>query len=152
MVYEILKFDKYEGEGGKGSYDRGVLSVTLSKWSDFYEEVRRFRDCKHYVWRGQRCGYPEWKLKSKFDRLSNSDDRNKLLKKHLEQFKMAIRGRRGANPPKLDDDELWALGQHHGLKHHYLIGRNRLSWRHILPSLKVWNLMIRENQSGLYMH
>lgn len=116
MAYEIMKFDKYKALGGKGSYDRGVLSIKLYKWIDFYDEVRRFRDYRDYVWRGQRCGYPKWELKSKFDRLNKAGERNKVLKKHLHQFKMSNRGRRGANPPKLEDNELWALGQHNGLK------------------------------------
>jgi len=118
IEYEVLKFDEYEEAGGKGSYDKGVLSATLSKWSEFYEEVRRFRNHKHYVWRGQRRGYPEWKLQSKFDRrpvYSDERERKKILEEHLDQFQKAIRGRRGTNPPELKDNELWALGQHYGL-------------------------------------
>jgi hypothetical protein len=119
MEYEILKFDKYEAEGGKGSYDKGVLSITLSKWNEFYEEVRRFRDYKHYVWRGQRRGYPEWELKAKIDRghtYKNEKERDNLKNEHFKEFGKTIRGRRGVNPPELKEDELWALGQHHGLK------------------------------------
>lgn len=118
IEYEVLKFGEYTVARGKGNYDRGVLSITLSEWSEFYDEVRRFRNHKHYVWRGQRRGYPEWVLKSKFDRhpaYSNEEERKKILKEHLDQFQKAIRGRRGANPSELNDDELWALGQHHGL-------------------------------------
>lgn len=115
MAREILTFDEYKAAGGNGSYDKGVLSTTLSKWSEFYEEVGYFRKYRDYVWRGQRRGYPEWDLKSKFDRLNIGGNRKKVLEKHLDQFKMAIRGRRGANPPELKDDELWALGQHYGL-------------------------------------
>jgi hypothetical protein len=119
MAYEILKFDEYKEAGGKGSYDRGVLSNTLSKWSEFYEEIGYFRKYRDYVWRGQRCGYPKWNLKSKFDRhpvYENEKERKKIQEEHLDQFRRAIRGRRGTNPPELNEDELWALGQHHGLK------------------------------------
>lgn len=116
MAYEILKFDEYKKAGGKGTYDNnGVLSSTLSKWSEFYDEVRRFRDYRDYVWRGQRRGGDGWTLRSKFDRGNNSGNRVKLLKKHLDQFRRAIRGRRGTNPPQLEENELWALGQHNGL-------------------------------------
>jgi len=115
MAREILKFNKYKEAGGKGSYDKGVLSSTLYKWSEFYDEVKRFRDYKDYVWRGQRRSGEEWTLRSKFDRKNIAGNRKKLLEKHLDQFRRAIRGRRGTNPPELEENELWALGQHHGL-------------------------------------
>lgn len=115
MKYEVLKFEEYKAVGGKGSYDKGVLSITLSKWSKFYEEIRRFRDYKDYVWRGQGCGVKGWSLRSRFDRMNNAGNREELLKRHLDQFKSAIRGRRGTNPPELKDDDLWAIGQHNGL-------------------------------------
>ncbi len=115
MAGEILKFTEYEKSGGKGSYDKGVLSVTLSEWSEFYEEVRRFRGYRDYVWRGQRRDGNEWTLKSRFDRESKAGNRKELLKMHLDQFRKATRGRRGTDPPELEEDELWALGQHQGL-------------------------------------
>ena len=115
MAYEVLTFDKYREAGGRGSYDKGVLSSTLSKWSEFYDEVRRFRGHRDYVWRGQRGSGEGWTLRSKFDRGNNAGNRKKLLEKHLDQFRKAIRGRRGTNPPELNEDNLWALGQHHSL-------------------------------------
>lgn len=115
MEYEILKFDEFETGGGKGSYDRGVLSTTLHRWSGFHEEVGRFRDYKDYIWRGQRRSGKGWDLRSRFDRGNSTGDRKKLLERHLDEFRKAIRGRRGTNPPELKEDELWALGQHHGL-------------------------------------
>ena len=115
MAHEILRFNKYEEAGGKGGYDKGVLSSTLANWSEFYGEVSLFRGYKDYVWRGQRRSGEGWLLKSKFDRENCEGDRKKLLKKHLAHFKKAIRGRRGTAPPELKEDDLWALGQHHGL-------------------------------------
>jgi len=38
-----------------------------------------------------------------------------LERKQLEMFKLKIRGLRGRNPSPLDTNELWSLGQHHGL-------------------------------------
>jgi hypothetical protein len=52
-IHEPLLREEYEAMGGKGQYDRGVLSSHLSEWSEFYSEVRRFRGRIGYVWRGQ---------------------------------------------------------------------------------------------------
>lgn len=35
--------------------------------------------------------------------------------RHYEQFSRSILGRRGANPQPLNENEMWALGQHYGL-------------------------------------
>lgn len=115
MTCEILKFDEYKRTGGKGIYDRGVLSSALSKWSEFHDELSRFRNYKDYVWRGQRRSGEGWTLRSKFDRGNHTGNRKKLLEKHLEYFRRSIRGRRGTNPTELPENELWALGQHNGL-------------------------------------
>jgi hypothetical protein len=76
-------------------------------------------DYDAYVWRGQRCS--DWKLEPTLDRLVREakvapTKAAKFRAGHLEQFQFAARGRRGANPPTLEDeDSWWALGQHHGL-------------------------------------
>jgi hypothetical protein len=82
------------------------------------------QDLPDYIWRGQRC--ENWPLEPSLDRLYVG--RNKLIKtiangtlnyfykQQLERFQYAVRGRRGVNPPALDDEnDWWALGQHHGL-------------------------------------
>jgi FRG domain len=42
-------------------------------------------------------------------------ERMVLLQGHLNAFKSAALGRRGASPKSLSDDEWWALGQHFGM-------------------------------------
>jgi hypothetical protein len=113
--HEPLLREEYEAVGGKGQYDKGVLSSQLSEWGEFYDEVRRFRGGGGYVWRGQEQHGDEWTLKSKFDRQNRAGDRKRRLEQHKEEFAKAIRGRRGSNPPELSEDDLWALGQHYGL-------------------------------------
>jgi hypothetical protein len=113
--HELLLRGEYEEAGGKGQYDRGVLTSTLGGWSEFYDEVSRFRDCGGYVWRGQEQHGDGWTLRSKFDRQNKGGDRKKRLEQHKQEFAKAIRGRRGPNPPELSEDDLWALGQHHNL-------------------------------------
>jgi hypothetical protein len=113
--HQPLHREQYEDAGGKGHYDRGVFTSTLSKWSEFYAEVARFRGYEDYVWRGQEQHGEGWTLRSKFDRLSRNGHREIRLERHRKEFAESIMGRRGPNPPELSEDNLWALGQHHGL-------------------------------------
>ena len=98
-------------------YKNGVLTVKVTSWDNFYNYTTAIREYKDYIWRGHSCS--NWKLESKFDRVfqqTNDRKRSRLLASHLHQFELAIRGRRGPNPPDLkDENELWALGQHYGL-------------------------------------
>jgi len=100
----------------------GYDQVTLSSWNDFSDFVyHQMLNYESYIWRGQRCD--NWNLESTLDRhISNST--NSTTKEwgfrttHLDHFKYATRGRRGSNPPVIEKDnenEWWALGQHHGL-------------------------------------
>ena len=81
---------------------------------DYYlDEVLDFND---YIFRGQAS--ENWKLEPTLIREAKKKgiEVDKFLGNHLSNFKLAIRGRRGTNPPKIENDnELWALGQHHGL-------------------------------------
>lgn len=99
----------------------GAMTYRLRSWSAFSSfldgDVFGTTDSGGYVWRGQRRS--DWNLGSSLDRLfaqlgidSDFDHRSQ---EHLERFKYAARGRRGLNPPKLEDREWWALGQHYGL-------------------------------------
>lgn len=101
-------------------HGKGFAEVRLSSWKYFtdfiYQEMLNYDS---YVWRGQRCD--DWKLEPTLDRLVReaklrTSSSSRFRSKHLEQFKFAVRGRRGPNPPLLEDENAWwALGQHHGL-------------------------------------
>lgn len=98
----------------------GVCEVQLYSWKYFmdfiYIEMLAY---DAYIWRGQRCS--DWELHSTLDRLTNTKGipkrrLNKYIEQHLERFQYASRGRRGNNPRTIDDEnDWWALGQHHGL-------------------------------------
>ncbi|PKO67320.1 MAG: hypothetical protein CVU22_12355 [Betaproteobacteria bacterium HGW-Betaproteobacteria-16] len=72
-----------------------------------------------YVWRGQRCD--SWRLDPTIDRLIRDADTSHAQSwdfriQHLDTFKRATRGRRNSQTPApTDENEWWALGQHHGL-------------------------------------
>lgn len=102
-----------------GPLDEGVIELQLSSWKYFYDFVhQQILDYPGYIWRGH--GSASWGLESTLERkLIGSipkEEWSMQTSLHLNAFKMATRGRRGDNPPTLkDDNEWWALGQHHGL-------------------------------------
>ena len=104
----------------EGRIENGIGEVRLLSWRYFTDYVRQeMLDYDTYIWRGQRNS--DWGLVSTLDRLITkakvaTTKRQEFRKRHLEQFQYAVRGRRGSNPPIIEDEnEWWALGQHHGL-------------------------------------
>ena len=96
----------------------GMWEIKLSSWKWLHDYVhQQMLEYEHYVWRGQRND--SWALEPSFDRETSTKSEAKkleLLSQQLENFKYAVRGRRGENPPELElDNDWWALGQHHGL-------------------------------------
>jgi FRG domain len=93
----------------------GYVEVELSSWKYFHDYVyQRMLQARSYIWRGQRND--TWKLASTLDRALAGRSGKKLREKHLEDFKLSVRGRRGPNPPNtLLENDWWALGQHYGL-------------------------------------
>ena len=94
-----------------------VQFMNLKQFIDYlYSDLLDFGT---YIWRGQRCD--SWKLEPTIDRMIRDAKASPAQEcdfegKHLDAFKHASRGRRGANPSALNDDnDWWALGQHHGL-------------------------------------
>jgi len=97
----------------------GVLIVTLSSWHEFYKEVSNLKSKRGYVWRGQKKDEDNgWVLNSKFDRdVKSKAERGRVqkLECHLNNFKEAMNRYYPGVLPKYDVD-IWALGQHYGLK------------------------------------
>ena len=108
----------------------GTQEIQLDSWTEFFELANTsFSTAPAYIYRGQANYF--WPLQSNLDRHEERYPNRKNLggtnppffnrpalteQEHLSAFRRAIRGRRGQNPPKLEDNECWALGQHHGLK------------------------------------
>jgi len=96
----------------------GVLVYALSAWKHFAPFVNQvLLDYGGYIYRGQAAA--DWKLEPTLDRLLRKLGKQNTpatRNRHLERFKMAARGRRGPNPPRIEsENDWWALGQHHGL-------------------------------------
>lgn len=94
--------------------NNGYAEFALDSWECFANYINKemliYTD---YIFRGH--GDARWKLEPTVDRVVNSPT-SYVRKDHLDRFKLETRSRRGSNPPLWDDDnEWWALGQHHGL-------------------------------------
>lgn len=112
----MTESDKWKWKDGEG----GVSTVIMSSWQHYMDFVySEMLDYETYIWRGQRIS--SWELETTLDRLIKTAKVGKtkqynFVTNHLEQFKLAARGRRGANPRSIENEnEWWALGQHHGL-------------------------------------
>lgn len=102
---------------GDVAIDGLVPACRVESWQDFIEAMRspdHNRAAGEFVYRGQ-AGH-NWHLSSTLARLF---DGGAVPGQHQEnllaQFRLAMRGR-GLDCSKLDDEELWAFGQHHGLR------------------------------------
>jgi len=100
--------------------ENGYLEQKFETWTEFAEYVQtmmlNYNDC---IWRGQRKQI--WNLSSTLDRKCNSLwydplESARLQKAHLNNFKLSARGKISlADAKGMEDNEWWALGQHHGL-------------------------------------
>ncbi|KPW03340.1 FRG domain-containing protein [Pseudoalteromonas sp. P1-11] len=93
---------------------KGIKEYELSHWKHFSDFINKeMLDYTTYVYRGHSCY--KWKLEPTLDRFIK-DPESYHREEHLNKFMYETRGRRGANPTKIDNDnDWWALGQHHGL-------------------------------------
>lgn len=96
----------------------GRIPVTrLDSWRNYTELLESpffNRPGVQLIFRGQRRS--DWSLMPTLGRLSdNGIVTENLAVTQLERFKRAIRGRLSDNSLVDEDDELWSIGQHHGL-------------------------------------
>ncbi|MGV8803431.1 MAG: FRG domain-containing protein [Polaromonas sp.] len=96
----------------------GRIPVTrLESWRDFTDLLESDffnRPGVQLVFRGHRRY--NWGLMPTLGRLSpNGIVTEKLAHDQLERFKRAVRGRLNGTAMADEDDELWSVGQHHGL-------------------------------------
>jgi hypothetical protein len=102
-----------------------IPSCRVASWEAF-DDVIRSRCISgdanaEYVFRGQHRY--NWFLQTSLDRLGTRGDRD-FVREHLGRFRLAVRGRVPDNrlldwdqngSGTIEDTELWAVGQHHGL-------------------------------------
>lgn len=102
--------------------DGFLPSTCVRNWKHFQDILNEDffnRNDNELIYRGQRRH--DWGLIPSIGRLSTAGTfADKEAKRQLDNFRLSIRGR--VNDPSIleRDDELWALGQHHGLKTHLL--------------------------------
>jgi len=90
---------------------------TIDDWNGLLFQINNdYAHWPDYIFRGQRQS--DWLLEPTLTRALKNikyKDKEELISEHLKRFNLEIRGRRGQNPKRLSDSELWALGQHYGL-------------------------------------
>ena len=80
----------------------GIVTVELFDWKYFNDFIyQQLLDHPNYVFRGHRCD--NWYLESTLDRVTSQKARRD---QHLAAFKLAVRGRRGPNPAKMETETI----------------------------------------------
>lgn len=93
-----------------------IPSARLDSWEDFHRLVQEYRSEgeSEYVFRGQQ-NY-KWELQPTLDRMTPGVIHEEVARKQLRNFRLSIRGRVPHNAIFNErEEELWAIGQHHGL-------------------------------------
>lgn len=98
------------------SIDGDLPATRLISWRRFHDFVEDHRfQCDDYIFRGQQRF--DWDLLPSLARGKTAGVFTpKQSKECLDSFRRASRGRKEFDPTLDDDLEMWALGQHHGLK------------------------------------
>jgi hypothetical protein len=92
----------------------GILNVVIPSLASFMKAIKDNDNFKGWIFRGQYC--PQWELRTSLQRSLHKNQMN-FGTKHLERFKTYARGLlRYDQFMYSNEDELWAIGQHYGLK------------------------------------
>lgn len=119
---EAMEFGDHGGAGWAHTQSAcGVMEIYCESWRGFSNLINSYLfEFAGYVYRGHSS--KDWELLPTLDRLVESEDSWVSAEEpcvrqwHLDNFKYSVRGRRGTNPPKLEQEtDWWALGQHYGL-------------------------------------
>lgn len=107
---EAVIFDK--------TVDGLIPSARLETWEQFHDVVKHFREdggSDEYVYRSQHRY--SWFLSPTLSRITGDGGVDEeLAQKQLRNFRLSIRGRLPRSAVLVEgDEELWAIGQHHGL-------------------------------------
>jgi len=94
-----------------------IPSAQLESWDKFHELVNTYSSkstVDEYIFRGQHRY--DWALQPTLDRLSTGAIEEEVAKKQLRNFRLSVRGRvPDSSFVNTDEDDIWAMGQHHGL-------------------------------------
>lgn len=107
-----------EGNGWKlkltGPVTADIYCKDWNAFIDFIHHENALKQKNSYIFRGHAS--ERWKLEPTLKRaLKTTDNIEKAEVSNLDSFKKFCLGRRGHNPPHLEETEWWALGQHFGL-------------------------------------
>lgn len=93
-------------------YKDGVFELKITSWSEFHSIVKKFDNNTDYIWRGQK---DDELLQSSFDRhLPKGSNRQTELNKIYKTLEKRLKDL--PNAREYEYDEIWAIGQHYGLR------------------------------------
>lgn len=100
-----------------GNIDGLIPSTCIESWNAFQDILKdeRFGHLgTDYIWRGQQ--HYKWFLTPTLGRLTNDVVKEEVAERHFKHFKLSVRGRLSDSSVVYEKpEELWAIGQHHGL-------------------------------------
>lgn len=90
-----------------------LKKININSYEEFITLLKTNHQFKKCIFRGQQN--INWDLKATFYRdIETQENFQILMNRHLEKFKIFVRGRID-NLQSMTDDEIWCIGQHYGL-------------------------------------